>query len=83
MTPSSFPRYGASGDPRPVHDVSWRLVAAKDLELVTEQEDLDLLGLAGAHDEHHERQHASDNEVEERPQLGTETIEQAHGDGAR
>lgn len=50
------------------------------LELVMEHEDLDLLGLAGAHDE---RQHASDNEVEERPQLGTETIEQTLGDGAR
>lgn len=38
--------------------------------------------IAGAHDEHHERQHTSDNEVEERPQLGTGRIGLAHGDGA-
>ena len=59
-----------------------RLLAAQDLELVAQHQDLDLLGAAATKDEHHEREQSTDDEVGERPQVGTEKIGLAHGEGA-
>jgi hypothetical protein len=58
-------------------------VAPQDLELVAQHRDLNLLGPAVPHHEHDEREHATDGEVGERSQAGTETIGLAHGEGAR
>jgi len=59
-----------------------RLPAAQDLELVAQHQDLDLLGPATPEGKHHEREHATDGEVGERPQLRMETDGPAHGEGA-
>jgi hypothetical protein len=60
-----------------------RLLAPQDLKLVTQHQDLDLLGLAAPEDQHYEREHATDGEVGERPPLGTETIGLAHSEVGR
>ena len=57
-----------------------RPLAAQDLKLVAQHQDLDLLGLAAPEHQHHERQHPADGEVHQRPYFGIETISLAHGD---
>jgi hypothetical protein len=57
-----------------------RPVAAQALKLVAQHQDLDLLGLAAPEHQHHDRQHAADGEVDERPYFGKKTISLAHGD---
>ena len=71
------------GEPRPIgqFEVGPRLVAAQDLELVAKHQDLDVFGPAGPEDQHHERERPPHDEVGERPQLGTDTVGQAHGEG--
>jgi hypothetical protein len=59
-----------------------RLVAAQDLELVAQHQDLDLLGPTAPEGQHHEREHAANGKVGERPQLGAETVKLAHGEAA-
>lgn len=71
------------GEPSPIDrlQVRSRLLASQDLKLVTQHEDLDFLGLLGLEYEHHEREHTAYSEVGERPQLGTQTIWLAQGEG--
>ena len=44
-----------------------RVLAAQDLELVTQDEDLDLLGIAGAQQEKEQLHHATKRQVDEGP----------------
>jgi len=44
-----------------------RVLAAENLELVTQDEDLDLLGIAGAEQEQEQFHHTADAEVDEGP----------------
>lgn len=44
-----------------------RVLAAENLEFVTQDEDLDLLGIAGAEQEQEQFHHAADTEVDEGP----------------
>ena len=60
-----------------------RLLAPQDLELVAQHQDLDLLGVARSQDEQDEREHSTDGEVGERPELVTGTIGLSHGEGGR
>ncbi len=72
------------GEPGPIGllEARSRLVAAQDLELMAQHQDLDLLRLAAPEDQHHEREHAMDSEIRERPQLGTERNGLGHDEGA-
>ncbi len=60
------------GEPGPIGllEARSRLVAAQDLELMAQHQDLDLLGLAAPEDQHHEREHATASEIRERPTVG-------------
>jgi hypothetical protein len=49
---------------------------------MAQHQDLDLVGLAAPEEQHHEREHATDGELGERPQLRTETNGLAHDEGA-
>lgn len=85
--PTAAPSAEAGSAGRAGHDdrleTRPRLLAAQDLKLVTQHQDLDLLGLAAPEDEHHEREYAAVAEVSERPESGTEMIGLAHDRTAR